>query len=48
MADIAGLHLQQDRISDLVAEVDTEARSYAGRSESCCGWPKAAASHARR
>ena len=27
MADIAGLHLQQDRISDLVAEVDTEARS---------------------
>ena len=27
VADIAGLHLQQDRISDLVAEVDTEARS---------------------
>jgi RNA polymerase primary sigma factor len=27
MADIAGLHLQQDRISDLVAEVDTDARS---------------------
>jgi RNA polymerase primary sigma factor len=27
MADIADLHLQQDRISDLVAEVDTEARS---------------------
>jgi len=26
-ADIADLHLQQDRISDLVAEVDTEARS---------------------
>ena len=26
VADIAGLHLQQDRISDLVAEVDTEAR----------------------
>jgi RNA polymerase primary sigma factor len=27
VVDIAGLHLQQDRISDLVAEVDTEARS---------------------
>ena len=27
VADIAGLHLQQDRISDLVAEVNTEARS---------------------
>ncbi len=27
VADIAGLHLQPDRISDLVAEVDTEARS---------------------
>src|SRR6476620_5183326 len=27
MADIAGLHLQQDRISDLVAEVDINARS---------------------
>ena len=27
VADIAGLPLQQDRISDLVAEVDTEARS---------------------
>jgi RNA polymerase primary sigma factor len=27
VADIADLHLQQDRISDLVAEVDTEARS---------------------
>jgi len=26
MADIAGLHLQQDRISDLVAEIDTETR----------------------
>ena len=50
MADIADLHLQQDRISDLVAEVDTDARSLCGLdgSESCCGWPKAAASHARR
>ncbi len=27
VAEIVGLHLQQDRISDLVAEVDTEARS---------------------
>ena len=27
VADIVGLHLQPDRISDLVAEVDTEARS---------------------
>ena len=27
VADIAGLPLQQDRISDLVAEIDTEARS---------------------
>ena len=27
VADIADLHLQQDRISDLVAEVDTDARS---------------------
>ena len=27
VVDIAGLHLQQDRISDLVAEVDAEARS---------------------
>ena len=27
LADIADLHLQQDRISDIVAEVDTEARS---------------------
>jgi RNA polymerase primary sigma factor len=27
VAEIAALHLQQDRISDLVAEVDTEARS---------------------
>jgi len=43
VADIAGLHLQQDRISDLVAEVDTEHGVYAGRSESCCGWPKPAA-----
>jgi RNA polymerase primary sigma factor len=32
VADIAGLHLQQDRISDLVAEIDTEARSL-GRTE---------------
>jgi RNA polymerase primary sigma factor len=27
VAEIAGLHFQQDRISDLVAEIDTEARS---------------------
>jgi hypothetical protein len=27
VADIAGLHLRQDRISDLVAEIDTEAGS---------------------
>ena len=26
-ADLADLHLQQDRISDLVAEIDTDARS---------------------
>ena len=32
VADIAGLHLQQDRISDLVAEINTEARSL-GRTE---------------
>ena len=47
VADIANLHLQQDRISDLVAEVDIEARSLRGterellRLAEGCGIPSA-------